>query len=46
MSQADRAADWYWYSRREILVGKGFLNVNCPTFDDWAIIFQVPVTTI
>ena len=36
----------YWYSRREILVGKGFLNVNCTTFDDWAIIFKVPVTTI
>ena len=34
------------YSRREILVGKGFLNVNCPTFDDWAIIFKVPVMTI
>lgn len=22
------------FSRRKILVGKGFLNVNCPTFDD------------
>jgi hypothetical protein len=34
------------YSRREILVGKRFSNVNCPTFDDWAIIFKMPVTTI
>ncbi|MEL6463187.1 MAG: hypothetical protein AAFQ91_34080, partial [Cyanobacteria bacterium J06621_15] len=35
-----------WYSRREILVAKGFLNDNCPTFDDWTIIFKVSITTI
>ena len=34
------------FSSGEILVGKGFLNVNCPTFDDWAIIYKAPVMTI
>ena len=34
------------YSRREILVGKGFFDSNCPTYDYWTLNFLLSVTTI
>ena len=37
---------WCLYSRREILVGKGFLDVNCPTFDSWTLNLRSSVITI